>query len=178
MNRRTLLAGISVPLVGGGGTVIARRLEYRRDTEFSIRTEPPITVHEFELVDVEKGFDDENYDPGKQFGDYATVEFDSTEKRVRVLGQVKSGGRSCKETELEALHYDEESDTLTVAVFDDYISHGACTLELALVPYTVTVNFDSNLPSRVVVKHVKDSAGVIDGEKVVYEKTFSNEHQN
>ncbi|EFW92003.1 hypothetical protein ZOD2009_11010 [Haladaptatus paucihalophilus DX253] len=177
MNRRTLLAGISLPLVGGG-VVVAQQLDYRRDKDFSIRTDPPITEHEFELVDVTKGFDDENYDPGKQFGNYATVEFDSTENRVRVLGQVKSGGRSCKETELKSLRYDERSDTLTVAVFDDYISHGVCTLELGIVPYTVSVNFESDLPSRVVVAHVKDAAGIIDGENVVYEKAFSSENRN
>ena len=177
MNRRALLAGISLPLVGGG-VVVGRLLDSLRDKDFSIRTEPPITGYRFELVDSQERFNNGSYDPEKRFANYATVEFDSTERRVRVLGQVKSGSRSCKETELKTLRYDESSETLTVVVFDDYIHHSACTAELGVVPYSVSVNFDSNLPSRVVVKHVEDGEGFLYGEGVTYEKTFSNEHRN
>ena len=92
-----------------------------------------------------------------------------------MFGQVKSGSRSCKETELKTLRYDESSGTLTVVVFDDYIHHSGCTAELGVVPYTVTVNFDSNLPSQVVVKHVKDDGGFLYSEGVTYEKTSSSE---
>lgn len=84
-----------------------------------------------------------------------------------MFGGVKSGSRSCKETKLKALDYDESSETLTVVVFDDYIHHNACTLELGIIPYTVSVNFESNLPSHVVVKHVED------GDGVAYEKSFT-----
>ncbi len=88
----------------------------------------------------------------------------------RITGRIPSGSRSCKETELKTLRYDESSDTLIVTVFDDYIHHNACTLELGPVLYAVDVDFESNLPSRVVVKHVKD------GDGVAYEESFTRQN--
>ncbi|WP_049971670.1 hypothetical protein [Haladaptatus cibarius] len=165
MNRRVLLAGLAVPLVGGTAAV-AQRLDYRRKKEFSVRTEPPITGHRFELVDAHDRFGDGSYDPDERFAHRAEVEFDTVGKQVGVLGRVKSGSRSCKETKLKSLRYDESADTLTVVVFDDYTHQDICMLEIAIVPYTVSVDFESNLPSKIIAKHVKDGSGV------VYEETF------
>ncbi|GAA0247720.1 hypothetical protein ACFFQF_06380 [Haladaptatus pallidirubidus] len=150
----------------GGTAVVGQRLDYRWDKEFSIHISPPITGHDFEPLDAQDRFDDGSYDPDERFAHRAMVEFDTVGKHVRVLGWLKSGSRSCKETKIEAIRYDESPDTLTVVVFDDYIHHDFCTLELAVVPYTVSVDFESNLLSRVVVRHVKD------GDGVAYEETF------
>ncbi len=80
MNRRALLAGLAVPLVGGTA-VVAQRLDYRRDKEFSIRTAPPIVSHRFELIDF-----DERYRPGNMpedsLSNHSEVEFDPSNDGV------------------------------------------------------------------------------------------------
>lgn len=164
MNRRALLAELTVPLVGGAA-IVARRLDYRRDKNFSIRTEPPIPGHQLELVGFDERYDEENA-PDDSLSNHAEAEFDSSDNGIRIAGRIPSGGRSCMETELKTLRYDESSDTLSVAVFDDYVHHDICTLELGPILNAVSVSFESNLPSRVVVRHVKDGNGV------VYEKPF------
>ncbi|MFH5797534.1 hypothetical protein [Haladaptatus sp. CMAA 1911] len=170
MNRRALLAGLAVPLVGGTA-VVAQRFDYRRDKKFSIRTEPPITGHRFELVDFDERYASGDM-PDDSLSNHANVEFDSADGRIRVGGRIPSGSRSCMETELRTVRYVESSDTLIVAVFDDYIHHDTCNLELGPILYVTDVRFESSLPSRVVVKHVTDDDGV------VYEKPFSNDNRN
>lgn len=122
----------------------------------------------FRLVDPEERFDSDSSERDGLVQHVAAVEFKTEKTQIVVTGRLKSGSRSCMTTVLDSATYTEESDTLTVVVFDDFDeSADACTAEITVVPYTVTVTMNSTLPETVVVKHRDDGHGI------VFNETFS-----
>ncbi|UHQ96034.1 hypothetical protein [Natrinema halophilum] len=155
MDRRTFLG-----LSGAGFTTLAGCMATGSPADKNCFTQP-ITDFQFALVDSEEPPKSTKIDFEKRFQHAVNVHFISEEFQIIIEGRLKSGGRSCKKTVLESACYDEESDTLTVIVFDDRDeSAGVCTTETAVVPYKATISFDSMLPENVVVKHREDGPGI------------------
>lgn len=160
MNRRLFLG-----VMGAGIATLAGCAAPGTTPDTGDRNQP-IVDRQFTLVDSEERFGSGSYDPDERFRHATDVRFEAQSDRVVVVGRLKSGGRSCKETVLESATYDEASDTLTVVVFDDHDeSATACTAEITVVPYEVIVTFDSMLPEEVVVKHRADRSGIVFTEK-------------
>lgn len=88
----------------------------------------------------------------------AVVESASDPLQLRVIGQLASGSRSCKETRLHALEYDDS--TLSVEVLDDYVAspNEACTSEQAVIGYQLLVTFEDALPTTLDVTHLGNTS--------------------
>lgn len=150
MNRRQFLATIA-----GSGTLLGGCL--RLPGMGSTGPTKPDGVAEFEFQ-LGRSDESEPLERGYAHAVDAVVESESEPPRLRVVGQLASGSRSCKETRLHALEYDD--GTLTVEVLDDHVAgpNEACTAESAVVGYELLVTFEDALPATLDVTHLGNTS--------------------
>lgn len=147
MNRRTLLAGAGSVLAatvagcvengarepagdGSGGDRVA-------DVEFLTRGDAPVDA---------------------DLGDEPAVEVDEDAGQVRVEGRYAIGD-GCHEEALLDPVYDEETDTLSIALSREHDGREECELEDQEVPYRVVVTVDGPLPGVVEVSKDGGASG-------------------
>lgn len=174
MKRRTYLVGLSSIPLSGGAAVVANE-EYHfldhdpSDQQFSPTAGEHIRDFEFELLEPNDGNVKSNLPEGGG-QDFAQVEFDRVSNSVAVSGQATGGG--CAEIELKRLSYDNSNDELTVEIFEDllYDDDDVCTASIEVVPYRLTVDFESEFPSNVTVAHLKDGSGSVYSKRLSVER--------
>lgn len=149
MNRRHFLATIA-----GSGTLLGGCLRLPGITSHGVTK--PDEIAEFAFK-VGNAHDSQPLDEGHTHAVDAIVESEDDPPRLRTVGQLASGSRSCKETLLHALEYDR--GTLTVEVLDDDVGgpNEPCTTERAVVGYELFVTFEDVLPTTLDVTHFGDT---------------------
>lgn len=150
MNRRRFLA-----TVVGSGTLLGGCLRLPGMGSGGPTKPDEVAKFEFQLG---RSDEPEPLDEGHTHAADAIVESASDPSRLRVVGQLTSGSRSCKETRLHALEYDH--GTLTVEVLDDHVAgpNEACTSESAVVGYELLVTFEDVLPTTLDVTHFANTS--------------------